>query len=94
MTNPRTEHDGLPGVHVNEVLGWAISLKFMVLLRACINTRRVLFYNYRIDGARFIAALDPIDSDTVYVHELLWPDGADQDRIIQQLARWVSAEKK
>jgi len=38
-----------------------------------------------------MSALDPIDSGTVYVHELLWPEGTDQDRVIQQLARWVSA---
>jgi len=81
--------DNIIGFNVREILHTKEYFKFMRSLQAALKSGAIIMVDYQLGTSEFIAAIDPIDSDTAFLHEHSLAGCQDRSRVISILMKWV-----
>ena len=78
--------DDIIGANVRDVLSGEDYKGFMRSLKTAIRTKQRIPINYHLGNQRYIAIIDPIDSETVFLHEQKF-EGQNENRVVNILMK-------
>jgi len=68
------------------------AVKFLDSLRTAIAVEKTIFVDYELGASKFIGALQPIDKNSVFLHEHLIVNG-NRDNVIDILTNWTKVSR-